>query len=391
MTAFDRIDLQELTEVLRRRGLDGWLVYDFHGVNPMAARLLGPTGMLTRRLFLWLSAVAPPRLIIHNIDTIAVPDFPGDVAVYTTWQDLHQCLSSVVRGRRVAMEISPDNAVPYLDRVPSGLVELLTRLGAIVVPSDVLVTRFAARWSPAEVAEHRRTAETIATIARETMRRVVAPESGVQEYRVQRDILAAFDRAGLQTEDPPVVAFGAHAADPHYSPNEQSSVPAAPDQVILIDLWARPSPTSVWADQTWMGFSGGAPPSDVTDVWHTVRGARDAAVDHLVRGLRQGESVTGAELDRAARALVEQAGYGAAFVHRTGHSIEQDLHGSGPHIDDFETHDTRELTAGVAFSIEPGIYLAGRYGMRSEINVIVGEGAAEVTPSKPQQDLITPA
>ncbi len=390
MTALASVDMERLGEVLRDRGLDGWLVYDFHGLNPLTGRLLGPTGMLTRRLFLWLPAEGPPRLIIHNIDRMAGREFPGEVTVYTTWQELHQYLGELVKGRRVAMEVSPENAVPYLDRVPSGVVELLTNFGATVVPSDILVTHFAARWSAAELAEHRRTAETIADIARQTLARVVGQQGKANEFDVQRDVLEAFARAGLETEDPPIVAFQAHAADPHYFPTTASSRTLEADQVVLLDLWARPSVHSVWADQTWMGFSGAAPPEKVITVWETVRGARDAAIEALHGALKAGNSITGAALDRAARDVIDKAGYGEAFVHRTGHSIDSDLHGSGPHLDDFETHDVRELLPGIAFSVEPGIYLEGEFGVRSEINIHLGESDAELTPASPQVDLILP-
>lgn len=391
MTALASVDMERLCEVLRDRRLDGWLVYDFHGVNPLTARLLGPTGMLTRRLFLWLPAEGAARLIVHNLDRIAGRGFPGDVTVYTTWQELHQYLGELAKGRRIAMEISPENAVPYLDRVPSGVVELLTNLGATVVSSDTLVTHFVARWSAAELAEHRRTAETIADIARQTLARVVGQQGNANEFDVQRDVLEAFARAGLETEDPPIVAFQANAADPHYFPTMGSSRTLEADQVVLLDLWARPAVHSVWADQTWMGFSGAAPPDKVTTVWETVRNARDAAIEALRGALKAGNTITGAALDRASRDVIDRAGYGAAFVHRTGHSIDSDLHGSGPHLDDFETHDVRELLPGIAFSVEPGIYLEGEFGVRSEINIHLGDSDAEVTPASPQVDLILPA
>ena len=390
MTALASVDQGHLGEALRARGLDGWLVYDFHGLNPLTTRLLGPTGMLTRRLFLWLPAEGSPRLIVHNIDLIAVGDFPGEITVYTTWQELQQYLRELAKGRRIAMEISPENAVPYLDRVPAGVVELLTNFGATLVSSDSLVTSFASRWSAAELLEHRSTAETIADIARQTLTQVVGQPGQANEFDVQRDVLDAFARAGLETEDPPIVAFQAHAADPHYSPTSSSSWTLEADQVVLLDLWARPSAHSVWADQTWMGFSGAVPPDTVASVWETVRNARDAAVKSLREALSAGNSITGAALDRASRGVIETAGYGDSFVHRTGHSIDLDLHGSGPHLDDFETHDVRELLPGIAFSVEPGIYLAGDFGVRSEINVHLGEGDAEVTPASPQVDLILP-
>ena len=390
MTALEHVNLSDLSAALEQRELDGWLVYDFHGVNPLAARLLDPHGMVTRRLFLWLPAVGRPTLVVHGVDHQALAVFPGDVTVYTTWQELHERLEALVKGRRIAMEVSPENAVPYLDRVPSGVVELLSRLGATVVPSDPLVTAFAARWSPEELEDHRRAAELIADIARQTLGRVVGEPGSANELDVQRSVREALDRAGLITEDPPIVAFGIHAANPHYGPSAATNLTLEENQVVLLDLWARRSPRTVWADQTWMAFSGKVVPDRVTEVWQTVKAARNAAVTRLGEALAAGSTVTGADLDRASRGVIEDRGFGDAFFHRTGHSIELDLHGSGPHLDDFETHDVRELMPGIAFSVEPGVYLKGEFGVRSEINVVVGEVSPEVTPHEPQQDLIIP-
>lgn len=387
MTTLQSFDLDALGATLKQRGLDGWLVYDFHDGNPVARRMLGETGMLTRRLFIWLPAVGPPQLVVSNIDRPAVGNFPGEYSTYTTWQELHQHLASLVRGRRVAMETSPENAVPYLDMVPAGVVELLKRLGATVVPSAPLVTEFASRWSAAERADHLRAAETIAEIARGTLSLVVQQIGTATEVAVQHSVLEQLAAAGLETEDPPIVAFGPHSADPHYSPNESTDRTLAADEVVLLDLWARPSPKTVWADQTWMAFTG-TPPDEVVTVWQTVRDARDAVVERLRSGPRSGERLSGAVLDNVSREVITKAGYGDAFTHRTGHSIDLDLHGSGPHLDDFETHDIRELLEGVAFSVEPGVYLPGRFGVRSEINVVLGVDGPEVTPAEPQIDLI---
>jgi Xaa-Pro aminopeptidase len=387
MSALQNFDLDALGVTLKQRGLDGWLVYDFHGSNPVARRMLGDTGMLTRRLFVWLPAVGPAQLVVSVIDRPAVGDFPGECNTYTTWQELHQRLAALVQGRRVAMEVSPENAVPYLDMVPSGVVELLGRLGATVLPSAPLVTEFASRWSQTELEDHRRAAETIAEIARGTLRLAIQQVGTATEVTVQHSVLEQLAAAGLETEDPPIVAFGPHAADPHYAPHESTDRTLAADEVVLLDLWARFSPKTVWADQTWMAFSG-TPPDEVVTVWETVRNARDAVVERLRKGPRSGEKLSGAVLDNVSREVIVAAGYGDAFTHRTGHSIDLDLHGSGPHLDDFETHDVRELLEGVAFSVEPGIYLPGRFGVRSEINVALGADGPEVTPAEPQTDLI---
>jgi Xaa-Pro aminopeptidase len=385
MSRLGHIDLDELRAALKQRGLDGWLVYDFHDSNPIARRLLPAKSMITRRVFLWLPAVGPPHLIVHGIDQPALGEFPGDVEVYTTWQELQQALSVLLRGRRAAMEISPENAVPYLDLVPHGVFELLTRIGVTLVPSAPLVTQFSARWSEAEVADHRRSAEAIAEIARTTIERTLPRVGGANEWEVQQDVLGALEAAGLETEDPPIVAFGPNSANPHYSPEEGVSRTLQAGDVMLLDLWARPSSDTVWADQTWMGCAGAELPTDVAKAWTAVTGARDAAVDRLEKSMRAGERVTGAMLDQTAREVITRQGFGEYFRHRLGHSIDFDLHGSGPHLDDFETHDIRELLPGVGFSIEPGIYISGRFGIRSEINVFLGETGPEVTPREVQR------
>jgi Xaa-Pro dipeptidase len=390
MSALATLDLDALSTALRQRGLDGWLIYDFHGINPVARRFLGGTGMLTRRLFIWLPAVGPLRLLVHGIDRPSIANFPGDVEVFTTWQELHQLLAPLARGRRIAMETFAENAVPYLDLVPHGLVELLTRLGASIVTSAPLITAFASRWTAAELDDHREVAEAIATIARGTLARVVREAGRADEYEVQQQVIAELRAHGYDFDDPPIVAFGAHAADPHYSPEPASSRRLEPGDVVLLDLWARRTTATVWADQTWMGYAGGTPPEDVLRVFEAVVDAREAAVQRVRGGVAAGERVTGAAVDAAAREVLTQRGLGQYFTHRTGHSIDLDLHGSGPHLDDFETHDTRELLPGVAFSVEPGAYLPGRFGVRSEINVVMGPDGPEVTPQEPQSRLILP-
>jgi Xaa-Pro aminopeptidase len=387
MTAFERIDFDELRAALREINADGWLIYDFHGINPVAPRLVDYRSMVTRRLFVWLPAAGPPTSIVHTIDAGGVGQLPGEVLLYTTWQELHERLEQTLSGKRAAMEVSPQNAVPYLDRVPAGVIELLAKYGVSVVPSDRLVTRFASCWSSEELAAHRKAAEALAHIARNTLGSVVNEVGKATEYGVQQRVLEAMTSAGLTTEDPPIVAFGANAADPHHTPREADGRVLQQDEVVLLDLWGFPS-HSAWADQTWMGYSGPNPPADVVSVWEAVRDARDAVVARLEQAQSTGESLTGGSLDDVARGVLRERGYAEAFGHRTGHSIDSDLHGSGPHLDNFETDDIRTLVPGVVFSVEPGVYLAGQFGVRSEINVALTDRGPEVTPGRPQTELI---
>ncbi len=388
MALVDRIDSNKLRSALKGLNADGWLIYDFHDLNPVAARLIGYKGMVTRRLFLWLPAQGSPTCIAHNIDTNAGSHISTDISYYTTWQQLHSLLEEKFAGKRVAMELSTENAVPYLDRVPAGVVELLGKFGATVVPSATLVTQFAACWSDEELASHRLAAESLAEIAQNTLRSVITEIGTVSEYQVQQRVIEAMAQSGLEIEDPPIVGFGPNAANPHYDPSEDDSRVLQADEVVLLDLFGKRDGFA-WADQTWMAFSGTNPPEEVVSVWEATRDARDAAVARLRTAHEAGETIAGAALDDAARDVLREKGYADWFTHRTGHSIDADLHGSGPHLDNLETNDVRVLIPGVVFSVEPGVYLTGRFGVRSEINVVLTENGPEVTPKVPQVDLIT--
>src|SRR5213083_2728303 len=391
MKPLEGFDFAALRTLLSELRADAWLLYDFRGINPSATRVLGIHGMGTRRFFVLLPRAGKPVAIAHRIELASFDGFPGEVRPYAAWSELHGQLRALVGGKTVAMEVSPADAVPYLDRVPHGVVELIEGFGAKVVSSGTLITRFAARWSPSELEGHARAAETIAEIARTALRwggSELARGAEVRETAMQARVMEAFGRAGLVTDHPPIVGFQANAANPHYEPKEGSDRRLAAGDVLLLDLWAGVAKGTVFADQTWMGFAGREPSAEVRKVWETVRGARDAAVALLRDRWQKQQPVTGAALDDAARGVIRAAGFGEYFVHRTGHSIDRDLHGSGPHLDNFETADERALIPGVGFSVEPGVYLPGRFGIRREINVYLGESGPEVTPQQPQQDLL---
>lgn len=390
------VDARTLSAALAAMGADAWLLFDFRHLNPIAGRLLGEqaVGMGTRRLFVLLPRSGRPVAVAHRIEQHTLAGFPGDVRPYSSWRELHAELRPLVENRTVAMETSPADAVPYLDRVPAGVVELVQSLGGRVVPSAPLVTQFAARWSPSELEGHRRAARALAEIAAEALRWTgaeTARGAEVRETMLQRRVLDAFERAGLVSDEPPIAAFQENSALPHYQPQPGSDRRLQAGQVVLLDLWAGPRIGTVFADQTWMAFTGRSPDAEVTRVWDAVWRARVAVVERLRERWSTQDKVTGitgAELDDVARGVIRQAGFGAYFVHRTGHSIDRELHGSGPHLDNFETADTRALMTGVGFSVEPGVYLPGRFGMRSEINVYLGPDGPEVTPPAPQTELL---
>jgi Xaa-Pro aminopeptidase len=391
------LDLPGVQETLAALGADGWLLFDFRSTNPVAGRVLAAGGMGTRRLFVLLPRSGVPVAVAHRIELQPLEGFPGEVRPYGSWRELHAHLRALVAGKRLAMEISPADAVPYLDRVPHGVVQLLESFGATLLSSAPLVTRFAARWTAADLDGHRRAAGALAGIAADVLGwagNETARGAEVRETALQRRVLEAIERSGLVTDHPPIVAFQENAALPHYEPRAGADRRLQAGQVVLLDLWAGPALDAVFADQTWMAFAGRAPDTEVKRVWQAVRDARDAAVETLERrweqgrGKGEGAGVTGADLDDAARAVIREAGYAEFFVHRTGHSIDRDLHGSGPHLDNFETADSRPLVPGIGFSVEPGVYLPGRFGMRSEINVFLADGGPEVNPRSPQRELL---
>ena len=377
--------LPALQAALAEAGLDGWLLYDFRGTNPIATGVLGlQGGLVTRRIFAYIPREGTPVAVTHAIEQGPWRDWPAGWRreIYSSWRALEATLASIVGGRRVAMEYSPGDAVPYVDRVPAGVLDMVRAAGATVVSSAELVTRFYAVWGEAEIASHRRAAEVIAAIAHEAF--VHAGATSTTEYALQQWILERFERAGLVVDHGPIVAIGPNAANPHYEPTAEGSASIARGDVLLIDLFARER-QGVFADQTWMGVLG-TPDARTITVWETVRTARDAAIALL----QSGRVLRGGEVDDAARAVIVAAGYGDYFTHRTGHSIDaHDLHGAGPHLDNLETRDDRVLLPGVAFSIEPGVYLPGVLGVRSEVNaVITSPDTLLITPGSPQRELI---
>jgi len=386
------IDREALGAALGVAGADGWLLFEFRGINPVALRMLGVRPG-TRRIFVYLPKDGVPIAIAHKIELQQTEGFPGQVKPYSRWQELETALRETVGGKTVAMEISARDSVPYLDRIPYGVVELLQSVGTRVVPSAPLVTQFTARWLPAEAKDHLAAAEILARVAKQVLAETVT-EGGKQvtESAVQGRVVSLLEAEGLAVDSGhlPIVGFGPNAADPHYQPIKGRDRTLGTDEVVLIDLFAGRSLETVFADQTWMGFSGRRVPPEVAKVWTVVRDARDAALAAVWQAARDKRPLRGFEIDRAARQVIEQAGYGPHFVHRTGHSIDRDLHGSGPHCDDYETHDDRALMPGVGFSVEPGIYLTGRFGVRSEVNVWWSPDGPVVTPGEPQRELILP-
>ena len=384
--------LPTIQRLLAEAGLDGWLLYDFRGTNAIASGLLGFEGLVSRRVFAFIPRVGMPVGIAHSIESGPWAKWPKEwpLRQYSGWRALESEVAFLVGGKRVAMEYSAGDAIPYLDRVPAGVLELVRATGATVVTSADLVSHVYATWTPAQFASHERAATHIAAIAREAILhagQMAAAGTPVAEHVLQERILDAFARAGLETDHGPDVAASENAANPHYMPSAASPRIIAKGDTLLIDLWAREKDGGVYADQTWMA-SLGAPSARAVTIWEAIRDARDAALSLLTSRIALGQAVRGGEADDAARTVITDRGFGAQFWHRTGHSIDsRELHGSGPQIDNLESRDDRLLIPGVGFSVEPGIYFPGEIGMRTEVNAFVGENALVVTPGDVQRDL----
>jgi Xaa-Pro aminopeptidase len=380
----------DVRTALAERGLDGWLLYEFRGQNWISASLLG-VGATTRRSWVLFPRQGAPRALVHAIEGSAWRHWPWEIDRYAGWREMEQKLRALVGSRRrLALEISAGSAVPTVDAVPAGALELVRALGVEPVSSADLITHFLSVWSPAQLEDHRRAAEVVAEVGRGALReagRAVARGQPLTEGALSRWVIERLAAGGVTVEADVHVAVGPGSADPHYAPaGEGARIEGG--VVLLVDLWGRTSAESVHADQTWMGFLGERLPAEVADVWGAVRDARDAAVDFLRRRHGEGEAVKGFEVDDAARAVIRERGYADFFIHRTGHSIDTRLHGSGPNLDNLESRDDRVLLTGVGFSVEPGVYLPGRFGIRSEINVHWGERGPEVTPRAPQSGML---
>lgn len=387
-----RESLAEYQSALADAGVDGWLFYDFRGANPIATELLGLGGHISRRFFVWVPVRGQPVAITHAIEQRVWHAWPSEwrKEVYSSWKTLESLLGAIVSGRRVAMEYSAGDAVPYLDRIPAGVIEMVRAAGGTPVSSGNLVSRFYAVWSADDLASHQRAAKVLAAIARDAFQFAGAQAKAgkpAMEHEVQARIIDAIHRAGLQFDHPPNVSVGANAANPHYEPSADSPAPIPSGSILLIDLWAA-EPGGVHGDQTWMA-SLGTPSPRAQGIWEAVRDARDAALTLLRAKAAERIPVRGADVDDAARQVIESRGFGQYFTHRTGHSIDlHDLHGSGPHLDNLETREERLIFPGIGFSVEPGIYIAGEIGMRSEVNAYFGDGELIVTPEDYQSELM---
>ena len=365
--------------------VDGWLFYDFRGSDPLAYRvlLLDSSRHVTRRWYYWIPRTGEPVKLLHRIEPHVLDELPGHSHLYVSWEQQRAALDSLLRGQqRIAMQYSPLNAVPYLSRVDAGTIELVRSCGIDVVTSADLVQRFEAVWTDEQLESHRYAVTTLRHIVDEAFTHVAScltHQRPLTEYGLQQFILSRIHETGMTTSSAPIAAVDAHSADPHYSPRESSSSPITRDSLVLIDLWAKQTaPGSVYGDITWTGYTGQQVPPKHRLVFEHVRQGRDGALSFVQAQLASGRFPYGWEVDDACRNKIRQAGYGDFFIHRTGHSIGEEVHGNGANIDNLETHDGRQILPRTCFSIEPGIYLPGEFGIRSELDVYVTDQEAIV-------------
>jgi Xaa-Pro dipeptidase len=377
-------EIQDIQGDLRAAKLDGWLFYDFRGRDPIAQNILNlPVAMRTRRWFYFIPAKGTPKKLVHKIETESLAALPGETLYYAGQDELRKNVKKILgRAKNVAMQYSPKNAIPYVAMVDAGTIELVRSCGAKVVSSADLVQKYEACWSAEQLKSHLSAGAAIDRIVREAFQfaaKSVREKKTITEFDLKNWILKEYEAAGIWTEEGPDIAVNAHASDPHYGPTAESASPIREGDLLLMDVWGKTKASgSVYYDITWMGYLGPKVPEKYAKVFDVVREARDKAVDLIRRSISAGKPLQGWQVDKAARSVIEKAGYGKYFFHRTGHSIGERVHGNGANMDGLETHDVRHLIPRTCNSIEPGIYLP-EFGVRTEVNMYIDEGEARVT------------
>ncbi len=379
------MELAKIQEEIRNQKLDGWLFFDHHLRDPLAYRVLGfqVPRTPTRRWYYLIPAEGEPRGLEHRIERGMTGPLPGDRIAYSSWTEQVEGLRKITGGlKRVAMQYSPNCAIPYVSMVDGGTIELVRSLGLEVVSSAELIQAFEARWTAEQLETHLEAGRRVDAVRDAAFQYVLdrlRNGTPMTEMDVKRFVLDGFASAGMVTDHGPIVGANANASNPHYEPTEEQHAAIRRNDLVLLDLWAKlDRPEAVYYDITWTHFLGENPPDEMRNVFAVVTGARDAAVKRVVDAMASGEALCGFQVDDAARGVIQGKGYGEYFTHRTGHSIGVEVHGNGANMDNLETHDERRISPWTCFSVEPGVYLPA-FGIRSEVNVFVGEGEARVT------------
>jgi Xaa-Pro aminopeptidase len=382
-----RLDVTAVQAALKADGIDAWLLYDFHGLNPIAGDITaaGRSGghLATRRWYYLIPSSGEPRALVHAIERDALAHLPGTTELYAGRDALETGLSRLLQGlRRVAMEYSPNCAIPYIARVDAGTIELVRQSGVEVVSSGDLVQRFAAVWDERAIATHVDASRKLYAIKDRAFDAIARARRGggrTTEYDIQQLMNGWFRDEGLVSDSEPMVSAEANAGNPHYLPTATTHRDIRAGEIVLLDLWGKlDRPGAVFADITWVGYTGTEVPKRFADAFAAVAAARDAAVALVERAVAARQELRGWQVDRAASAVLRSAGFGAHILHRTGHSLGESVHGNGANMDDYETHDDRRLLPGTGFTVEPGLYFDD-FGVRSEINMVVRADGAAVT------------
>ena len=382
-----RLNVSDVQAALKADGLDGWLLYDFRGINPIAADVTGVARqaghLATRRWYYLIPASGEPRGLVHAIEKNSLAHLPGTTERYAGRDQLEAGLKRLLQGvRTVAMEYSAGCAIPYVARVDAGTIELVRQSGPTVVSSGDLVQRFSAVWRADQIATHRSASDKLYRIkdrAYDAVARRMRDNVATSEYDIQQLMAGWFRDEGLVTDSDPNVSAAENSGNPHYLPTAAAHRAIRADEIVLLDLWGKLDvPGAVFADITWVGYTGKTVPERYAKAFDAIRRARDAGIELVQRAAREGRDVRGFEVDRVASSVIREAGYGDRILHRTGHSLGETVHGTGVNMDDYETHDDRRLLPGTGFTIEPGVYFDD-FGVRTEINMVVAARDAAVT------------
>jgi Xaa-Pro dipeptidase len=386
--------IEEIQSALREEHLDGWLFFDHHQRDPLAYRILklNPKAVASRRWYYFIPAHGEPKGLVHAIESGILAGLPGDIRKYSSWTAQLEGVQRLLAGsRKIAMQYSPNCAIPYVSLVDGGTIELVRGTGVEIVTSANLVQLFEARWTAQQLEMHLEAGRRVDRVRAEAFQKIaaaLAASQTVTEWDVNRFIRSGFDKSGLITDHGPIVAVNSNMSNPHYEPEAQGSREIRQGDAVLIDMWAKlDQPSAVFYDITWTGYCGPTPPSALQNIFEVVRDARDRAIQRVQYAIPHAEVIHGFDVDDAARTYIKDQGFGEYFVHRTGHSIGEEVHGTGANMDNLETHDERRIIPGTCFSVEPGVYLPD-FGIRSEVNVYVSATEARVT-GEVQQKLVT--
>ena len=381
------MNLSEIQKSLKSAGVDGWLFYDFHNRDAIAARILkmDTKRFASRRWFYYIPANGTPQKLVHKIESWRCDHLPGEKNVYLPWQEQHKLLKQILGdAKKVAMQYSPDNAIPYVSIVDGGTIELIRSFGVEVVSSADLVSIFESHLSDSDLQSHIDAGKIMQMVKDEAFKEIGRRiKSGINptEFEIYEFMLDIMTKNNMKCDDGPIVAVNEHAGDPHFEPTPENSHKIKEGDLVLLDLWAKINkPGSIYYDITWMGYVGTEVPEKFENIFHVIVDARTTACNAVKAAFEKKETMRGCDLDDICRKVVVDAGFGEYFIHRTGHNIGEEVHGNGAHIDNLETKDERKLICGSCFSIEPGIYIPEKYmGYRTELDVYITEsGEAKV-------------